>query len=57
MLLSTNDNGQSFTIMFLSYYGDIAENCNEVSLSDLSQDIKNVTITLSDKTDFDVSWM
>lgn len=57
MILSTNDDGQSFTIMFLSYHGDIAENCDEVSLSDLSQDIKDVTITLSDKTDFDVSWM
>lgn len=57
MILSTNDDGQSFTIMFLTYYGDIAEDQDKVSLSDLSQDIKNVTITLSDKTDFDVSWM
>lgn len=57
MLLETEDEGQSFKCKFLGYYGDYAENYDEISLSDLSQDIKDVTITLSDKTDFDLSWL
>lgn len=52
MLLTTKDEGQSFKCEFGTYKGDTAFDIEMVLLSDISQDIKNVTITLSDKTDF-----
>lgn len=54
MLIETKDEGQSFKCKFLEYYGDVAENYNEVSLSNISDDIKNVTVTLSDNVNFDL---
>lgn len=57
MILTTKDEGKSFKCEFGTYDGDTALDIKMVLLSDVPQDIKDVTITLSDKTDFDVSWM
>ena len=57
MILTTKDEGKSVKCEFGTYDGDTALDIKMVLLSDVPQDIKDVTITLSDKTDFDVSWM
>lgn len=57
MILTTGDEGQSFLCQFGTYDGNVAEDLNWVSLSDISQNIKNVTVTLSDNVDFDLSWL
>ena len=57
MLFTTDDNGETFGCSFLTYTGDLPEDLEELPIADISQEIKDTTITLSDKTDFDLSWL